>query len=315
MSADEVVVTGVGTTLAGAGGRGALLDADSVVGADPVVTVSGRGVRYLDRATRLALSAAGDCLAEAGVLLGPKATEGDGIAVVASSNFGNLDTVCEMSARIAAETSAALSALALPTASSNVLAAATARWYSLRGPNLLLCNGNTSGLDAIGWAVALLRARRCAGVLVVGAEPRNEVVARFTGVAAPELFEGAVAVYLESSDRARARGARAMARIGAYARADSPAAYVEKIGRDAARACDLWLTEDTDPDAGLDGLTRRALAPRYGWSSGAHGVLQCAAAVAWLESGGGAAVMTSGGDDDFAGLVVSGHLSVPDEGN
>ena len=315
IAGSAVVVTGVGTVLAGTNSRGALLDADSVIGAEPVVTISGRGVRYLDRATRLALSAARDCLVEAEILVGPKATEGERIAVVASSNFGNLDTVCEMSARIAAEHSGALSALALPNASSNVVAAATARWFDLRGPNLMLCNGSTSGLDAIHWAVALLRARRCAGVLVVGVEPRNEAVARFSGVGVPDLFEGAVALYLEYPDRAEVRGVRAIARVDRFARAESPADCLARIGWDVARGCGLWLTEDTGPAPGMDAVARRALAPRYGWPSGAHGLLQCAAAVGWLESGGDAAVLTSDADAAVAGLVLSRHLSAPNEGN
>ena len=110
-------------------------------------------MRHKDRASRLALRSVEFALVDAGLGDSERFTgPADSTAIVVSSNFGSLDSVCEFADIIADRGVLGLSPLGLPKTSSNVIAGAIAIQYRMRGPNLTLCNGLTSGLDAVYWA-------------------------------------------------------------------------------------------------------------------------------------------------------------------
>jgi len=125
-------------------------------------------------------------------------------AVVASSNLGNVETVADIVRTVRADGWRAVSPLAAPNASSNVLASAVAGWFRFGGPNFLVCSGATGGLDAVAVAVRLLRARRADRVVVVGAEPADEVATalheRRTAQSGP-LRAGAACLSLTAATR------------------------------------------------------------------------------------------------------------------
>ncbi|WP_349345119.1 beta-ketoacyl synthase N-terminal-like domain-containing protein [Streptomyces rapamycinicus] len=212
-----VVVTGVGLAVPGAGTPEALLrrTACPVTGPAPepfdtAARIGRRGHRYKDRATRLALCAALEALRNADLIPadGEEVTvPGDTVGVVASSNLGNLDTACLTAAAIAERSAVDLSPMSLPNASSNVIASWVAIRHGLRGPNLMLCNGATSGLDAVHWGAALVAAGRVRRAVVIGVETHNAVVADLVGRPAGELLDGAAAVVVEGARWAGARGA------------------------------------------------------------------------------------------------------------
>ncbi|GDY43033.1 hypothetical protein SANT12839_039150 [Streptomyces antimycoticus] len=212
----EVVVTGVGLALPGADTPDALLrrTACPVTGpaAEPFDTaarIGRRGHRYKDRATRLALCAALDALRDARLIPsdGEEVTvPGDTVGVVASSNLGNLDTACLTAAAIAERSAVDLSPMSLPNASSNVIASWVAIRHGLRGPNLMLCNGATSGLDAVHWGAALVAAGRVRRAVVIGVETHNAVVEDLLGRSADELLDGAAALVVEGARWAEGRG-------------------------------------------------------------------------------------------------------------
>jgi 3-oxoacyl-[acyl-carrier-protein] synthase II len=316
MTPDLIAISGVGLALAGVDGPAGLLATlpGEAAPFDPVARLGRKGLRYKDRATRLALCAAGDALHDGALVTGDAAlaVPGASVGVVVSSNFGNVDTVCEVAAAIPAETTSGIGPMALPNASSNVIASSVAIRYGLRGPNITLCNGPSSGLDAVYWAAFLVAAGRCAVSLVIGVEPRNEHVARLTGVAADDLLDGAVALLVEREESARGRGVPATARLGPYAREGSVAACLTRILPEG-RPAGIWFVPERYGGAGhdrVDRATRRHdLTAGLGRASGALGVLQCAAAAGWLAAGGsGTAVATSGDDNDdgVAGLLLTG---------
>ncbi|MFF0445694.1 beta-ketoacyl synthase N-terminal-like domain-containing protein [Streptomyces sp. NPDC004609] len=182
----SVVVTGVGLAVRGAGRAADLLG--PLPGCrsgfpDPVSRLTGRGLRYKDRATKLAMAAARDALTEAGLVDadGEPAVPGRTVGVVASTNYGNADTVCDTVRTIADHTYLGTSPMMLPATSSNVTASWVAITHGLRGANLTLCNGPTSGVDAVHWARLLIAAGRVDRVLVVGTEPDNPAVRHITG--------------------------------------------------------------------------------------------------------------------------------------
>ncbi|MCJ0871744.1 beta-ketoacyl synthase N-terminal-like domain-containing protein [Streptomyces sp. AP-93] len=329
-----VVITGLGTALRGVDGPagllpGAVTDGDRT---DPVSRLTGRGLRYKDRATKLGLIAGRDALEAAGLLDGPDvlAVPGDSFGVVVSTNYGNVDTVTETVRTIAAETYIGTSPMMLPATSSNVVASWLAITHGLRGANLTLCNGPTSGLDAIGWARLLLESGRLERVLVVGVEPDNSAVRELLDAGAdatpaagtapdPGPFDGAAALVIESAESARARGARPLAEVGPYARrADREAATAAVRGAAPGRV-GLWYVPEraaaARPDGG-DGPDHAAvtsdLTARLGSSSGALGVLQAAAGAAWLaaQDGRGLVLATAGTgeaphDDAAAALILA----------
>jgi 3-oxoacyl-[acyl-carrier-protein] synthase II len=305
-----VVATGAGALLTGDGGLAELATGRTGSGdpADPAVHLPGRGLRYKDRATRLGLAAARVALADAGLLGaddGLTVPPAD-VAVAVSSNLGNADTVCRVVETIAADGTRGTSPMDLPNASSNVIASSIAIRFGLTGPNLMLCNGETSGLDALYWARSLLSAGRCRYVVAVGVEPDNPVVRRLTGRS--RILDGAAAVVLELAGTARDRGARPRLGLGAYRRAaDLEACITGLAGTSAPPA--RWYTPDGEaavPAEVLPGVPRVDLAATWGAASGALGVLHCAAAIGWFDGGGGGPVYAfggAGGGSATAGMV------------
>jgi 3-oxoacyl-[acyl-carrier-protein] synthase II len=132
-----------------------------------------KGLRYKDEATLIALVAAKKVIEAA-----PPMSEAqkEHTAVIVSSNLCNLDTVITNSRIIADQHVNETSAMALPNASSNVVSASISIVYGMRGPNLMLCNGSKSGLDALHLAQNLLKAGRADRVLIVGVEVDNVAV-------------------------------------------------------------------------------------------------------------------------------------------
>ncbi|WP_053175078.1 beta-ketoacyl synthase N-terminal-like domain-containing protein [Nonomuraea sp. SBT364] len=294
-----MLITGVGTAIRGVAGPADLLRPAVQEGSpDPTATLTGRGLRYKDRATKLALCAGRDALADAGLLLDPGLTvPGESVGVVVSSNYGNLDTVCDTVSAIAGQDYTATSPMSLPGTASNVTASWVAISYGLRGVNLTLCDGANSGLDAVSWASVMIQARRVRHMLVIGVEPANPVVDALVG----PTFDGAAALVLESAETARERGARAMARLGRHARRES---HARAVGDVLEEPVDLWCRPDTTPGHPVESAREHDLTALLGPASGALGVVQCVAAASWLETSDGGTVLASTHGVDAASAVV-----------
>ncbi|WTW99354.1 hypothetical protein OG216_41105 [Streptomycetaceae bacterium NBC_01309] len=268
--ATRPVITGCGLAVSGLRDERDLLAAPFAASADDP-GAPGPGLRHKDRASRMALRAVRRALDAAGIDA-PAAT-----AVVVSSNFGNLDTVCDFTDTIAAETVTGLSPLRVPHMSSHVTAAWVAIEHGLRGPNLTLCSGTPGGLDAVFWAATLLATGRAEVAVVVGVEPGTAPVARLHRERGGTAWlDGAACLVVENAARARARGVRARAAISGYGRATDRGDAV----RQAVKAYDrpIGLRVAAGPDGPALDLTGR-----LGRCSGALGVLQCAAALAWFD--------------------------------
>ncbi|WP_433598118.1 beta-ketoacyl synthase N-terminal-like domain-containing protein [Nocardia sp. CA-135953] len=252
----------------------------------------GRGFRYKDQATKLGVLAAIRALSTAAHDQQPDT------GIVVSSNFGNLQTVCDAARLIRTEGVAATSPMDLPNASSNVIASTIAIHLGLRGPNLTVCNGAPAGLDALRWAMLLIRARRARRVVVVGVESATEAAAALQSCAPSELFEGAAAVVVEPLVRETA--AVVVRHCGRGT--DEKDAVTKALAAAADPPVDLWLgTQIGSAGTVLDVETY------LGRASGALGVLQCAVAAQWLGTGGRTAVAVAGGDDEGAAATVLTH--------
>ncbi|MFF5207128.1 beta-ketoacyl synthase N-terminal-like domain-containing protein [Streptosporangium sp. NPDC000396] len=167
---------------------------------EAAATLLGRkGLLYKEPATRLALCAVHRALGlQARQRPGwPVAPE---VAVVACSNLGNVETVAQVTRTVATEGGRGVSVLDAPNVSSNVVASTVALWFGFGGPNLMVCSGATAGLDGVRLAGLLLRARRAERVVLVGAEPADEVATALhaEGGSGRPLRAGAACVVLEA---------------------------------------------------------------------------------------------------------------------
>ncbi len=304
----DIVITGFGIAVPGLED---VLAGSPTPGAtfEPAAKLGRKGLRFKDQATQLALCAAHDALAHAGA-----AADG----VVVSSNFGNLDTVCRMARTVHAGRSHDLSPMDGPNASSNVIAGAIAIRFGCRGINQMVCNGATSGTDAIYLAAVAIAAGRAHRVAVVGVEPSNEVVRALAGEVA--LGSGAACVILEDGAGAAARRAPIHGRVAPQGGPFSVEDALPRLVAAVRPAGTMWLTPNRAWPRNrhlVDEVRRKAervdddldLSDQLGEVHGALGVLQCVAACTYLRANPAcsAVVATSGGawDDDLASVLVT----------
>jgi 3-oxoacyl-[acyl-carrier-protein] synthase II len=160
-----------------------------------------RGLLFKEPATRLALCAVQRALGLSPAARRPAGPPDPRTAVVASSNLGNVATVSAIVRTLREGSGRDVSPLDAPNASSNVIASTVAIWFGFGGPNLMVCSGATSGLDAVALALLLLGSRRADRVVVVGTEPDDEVATELhacrAGGGGATLRAGAAAVVLE----------------------------------------------------------------------------------------------------------------------
>ncbi len=307
----NVVISGVAVLLPGADSVKTLLDGPAAHAAavDAAALVGKKGLRYKDRATQLGYCLASSALRDAGLEIdGDLAVDGATIGVIVSSNYGNLDTIVRALDTIREEKVMATSAMDLPNASSNVIASSIAIRYGLRGPNLMVCNGATSGLDAVHWAITMIRAGRVDRVLVVGVEPDNPVVRRL--LRGTTVVDGGAAVVIESEPAARQRGVPIRAELGAYSRTALTSELFDRLAAPGKSPSHVYTPEAVGTPLHaelLPGTVRMAFPEHTGRTSGALGVLQCAAAVGLFDGGERGRIFAVSGaetDDASAGLVL-----------
>jgi len=268
-----------------------------------------RGLRYKDRATKLALCSAQSALKHAGLPI--KASEqlcSETFGVIVSSNLSNLDSVCRVLDTIRIDGVNSTSSMDLPNASSNVVATSIAISFGLKGLNLMVCNGATSGLDALYLAANAIRAGRASRMLVVGVETNNaQVVKLLSGSVASNLNnmkelrigEVAGAVLLESVDAAAERGTLTYGSLEGYGyhAGDDCNSSIASATRKQISPPDLWLP----PNCTYATTAKAAATTLQHWTAkhpvcvldlgiclgetyGALGVLQCIAACLWLQA-------------------------------
>lgn len=185
-----------------------------------------------DRFTQLALVAATEALADAG--LDPAHWTGDRVGVVCGTAFGGVTTITEQQHELDASGSRFVSPYLLPKSMPNMVAGILALTFGARGPCLATASASASGLTAIGVAAAFLRSGACDLVLTGGADsaltPLCIAGLGQINVLAPDGIcrpfspdragfvpaEGAAILVLERPDHARARGARPLARVAGF---------------------------------------------------------------------------------------------------
>lgn len=209
--------------------------AGEVQGFDPATFLSAKQIEQTDRFTQLALHAAGQAMADAGSL---ESYEPRRLAVSLGSGMGGFSTFESSAARRFQNKS--VPPFTVPRIMANSAAAWIATKYGLKGTNLTTSTACSSGANAIGMALDLLRSGKADAVVTGGAEA---CVLPLTMVGFEALFalstgfnndpahasrpfakgrdgfvmgEGAGILVLEREDAALKRGAKIYARLAGY---------------------------------------------------------------------------------------------------
>lgn len=209
--------------------------AGQVTGFDPAAFLSPRQVDQTDRFTQLALRAASLALEDAGSLEGYEPRR---LAVSLGSGMGGFSTFESSAARKLQNKS--MPPFTVPRIMANSAAAWIATKYGLKGANLTCSTACSSGANAIGMGLDLLRTGKADAVVAGGAEACvlpltmagfealhalstgfNDDPARASRPFAKGrdgfvMGEGAGILILEKEEAAQRRGARIYARLAGY---------------------------------------------------------------------------------------------------
>jgi 3-oxoacyl-(acyl-carrier-protein) synthase len=213
-----------------------------------------KGLRALDRLTKLLVVAARMALHDAGIKRDGAWAAGspERVGLVVSNAYGSLEAITELDRVATLEDARYINPSRFPLTVSNTAAGYTSIWEDLRALNVSVSDGNCGALDAVACAHVLLEQGRAEALLVGGAEAMSEALALAFDVlgAVGEgafLGEGAALFALEPVERARSRGAAIVSTILGYGAAFSPpereAALVYGSSDAVARAIREALSE------------------------------------------------------------------------
>ncbi|MFD7501464.1 beta-ketoacyl-[acyl-carrier-protein] synthase family protein [Streptomyces sp. NPDC059850] len=204
---------------------------------DAADAVGAREVWRTDRFVQLALVAAQEAIADAG--LDPGSWDGGRVGVVVGSAAGGISTLEAQQKRFLEQGGKGVSALLHPMSLVNMVSGRLAIEYGATGPNLVTATACASGATAIGVARDLLASGACDVVLAGGTEAAvtptfvsgfARMGALYSGTLPPDqasrpfdtrrdgfvIGEGAGMLVLERLEDARRRNARVWARLLGY---------------------------------------------------------------------------------------------------
>ncbi|MCK5932428.1 MAG: beta-ketoacyl-[acyl-carrier-protein] synthase family protein [Fulvimarina manganoxydans] len=218
-------VSAEASALPGSGLRVAEITDNAFLNALPVKAAA------LDRNAQLAVQAAGEALAMAGI----SAETGDPqrVAVVIGNGGAGLTTLDEQFKRLYGDQQTRLHPLAVSKSMSSSAASWVSIAYGLRGPTFVIASACASGSHAIGIAADLVRGGIADVAVAGGAEaPLGAGTIRAwqsMRILAPDLCrpfaksrqglllaEGAGMLVLEAEDHAKARGAKQLAKVAGF---------------------------------------------------------------------------------------------------
>jgi nodulation protein E len=199
-----------------------------VIGFDPAAHFEARRLAQLDRFSQLALVAARQAVADAGIEFDAALRERT--AVVVGTGIGGQSTQEENYRRLFAEQATRYSPLVVPRSMPNAAASHVSIEYGLQGPAFAIASACASSAHALAQGLLLIRAGLADVVLAGGSEAcltlgmiksweALRVLSRDTcrpfskDRSGLVLGEGAALLVLESLEHAQARGARVHARL------------------------------------------------------------------------------------------------------
>jgi 3-oxoacyl-[acyl-carrier-protein] synthase II len=204
----------------------------------PAPFIGTKGIRHFDRTTLLLACAAKLALDDAGIPHGGEAPmRDDQLGIAVGSTYGSIGSIAAFDTEALREGPSYVNPMEFPNTVLNAPASRVSILLGVTGPNVTISTGETSALDALGYAADFLQLGRAAAMLAGGAFGLGEDVYRgFAGtgllsgtrgeeeLCAPfdrrrnglVLGEGSCLFFLEPLGRARARGAAILGEVTGY---------------------------------------------------------------------------------------------------
>jgi 3-oxoacyl-[acyl-carrier-protein] synthase II len=205
---------------------------------DPVVSLGRKRARRTDRFTQLALVAADEAVADAGLAFEGNSDDNN-VGVILGTGIGGICTLLKNAEERSARGSRRVSPLMVPMMMANAAAGEVAIRYGLHGHTMALASACATGTNAIGEAARFIREGSAEVMICGGSEStlhplalaalsnmqaisgRNDEPARASRPFDAErdgfvLGEGAGVLILESMTHAQQRGARIYAEVAGY---------------------------------------------------------------------------------------------------
>lgn len=200
-----------------------------VPGFDAAKYLGHKGLRSLDRLTKLAVVAARLALHDSGLKKDGDWAAGspNRVGIVVSNAYGSLEAITELDRVATLEDARYINPSRFPLTVHNTAAGYASIWEDLRALNVSVSDGNCGALDAVECASVFLAQSRAEALLVGGVEAMSEALAlAFHRLGAfangARLGEGAALVVVETPRTARARNAPILATIAGYGTAFLP---------------------------------------------------------------------------------------------
>jgi 3-oxoacyl-(acyl-carrier-protein) synthase len=302
------------------GGDGQLAQVLEVPNFDPAKYLGDKGLRTLDRLTKLLVVAARLALHDAGLKKDNHYIESspERVGLCCSNAYGSLEAITELDRVAKLEDARYINPAKFPNTVSNSASGYVSIWEDLRALNVAVSDGNCGGLDAVACADVYFETGRADAILVGGGEAMSEALFlafHKLGALSPRalLGEGAALFSLEPLDLAQERGAPVLALVTGYGTSfvapDTEGGLIHPSAEAMERAIKSALAEagigpeDVDICAsslsGLKAFDARELAaigkaigpdaclaqPKalLGETLGAGGAMGMATALAWLQ--------------------------------
>jgi len=194
-----------------------------VRGFDPAKYLGDKGLRSLDRLTKLLVVAARLAIHDAGLKKDNAYVQmsSNRVGLCCSNAYGSLEAITELDRVATHEDPRYINPAKFPNTVANSAAGYVSIWEDLRALNVSVSDGNCGALDAFACADVFLETDRADALLVGGGEAMSEALyMAFRKLGALEagarLGEGAVFLVCEAADEARARGANILAEVVGY---------------------------------------------------------------------------------------------------
>ena len=226
---------------------------------DPTVYLGDKGLRSLDRLTKLLIVAARLSMHDAGFKKDNVfvSSSPDRVGLCVSNAYGSLEAITELDRVAQLEDARYINPAKFPNTVSNSASGYVSIWEDLRALNVTVSDGNCGALDTVACGDIYLETGRADALLIGGAEAMSEALfVAFHKLGALDdgtrLGEGAVLLAMEPVDLARARGATVRAEVSGYGTAfvapDSEADLIHPSAEAMQRAI-VSALEDAEIEA------------------------------------------------------------------